>query len=408
MTGSGTARRPALRAVAGWRGAALGMLAVAWGANQFVSMLVAYHQHRGFSTATNDGLFGIYAVGLITALLLGGPAADRWGRPRLVRPAVVVSLVATVLLMTDSLALLYAGRFVAGAASGVILAAGTAWIKELSDAPYDPDSAEGAGAQRAAVALSLGFGLGPLVTGIVAQWAPAPLITAYVPHLLVGLIALPAVWSAPPTTDAAASGGPSFRRRLRTPSARQPRFLGVVLPAAPWVFAGPSAAFAVLPSLVSGHTHGYGVVFGGLAAGVTLGVGVAVQPVARRLDRPGEVRISAVGLASTGAALLVSAVTAGSGNPVLALVACVLFGAGYGLNLVGGLLETQRLAGPDDLAGLTAVYYALTYVGFVLPIGLAWLSAYAGYPVMFCGLAALVVCSAVIARVQSGRYPSPG
>ena len=35
-------------------------------------------------------------------------------------------------------------------------------------------------------------------------------------------------------------------------------------------------------------------------------------------------------------------------------VAAVMFGVGHGLCVVSGLLEVQRLAGPDDLAGLAA------------------------------------------------------
>ena len=45
---------------------------------------------------------------------------------------------------------------------------------------------------------------------------------------------------------------------------------------------------------------------------------------------------------------------------VLVLVAAVPLGAGYGLGLVSGLLETQRIAAPDELAGLTAYEMAAT------------------------------------------------
>lgn len=385
----------------GWLGAASGMFAVGWGANQFVSMIVVYHDERGISTAVNDGLFGSYAVALIVALLLGGPAADLWGRRRIVRPSVALSLVASVLLMlgNDSVPLLYAGRVVAGLASGGIFAAGTAWVKELS-----ADAAEDAGARRAALALSMGFGLGPLITGIVGQWAPAPLVVAYVPHLVITVVALPAVWAAPETLRAAANPGRAgFTSRLRVPSASQSRFLGVVAPAAPWVFAAPSLAFAVLPALVSDHLHGYAIVFSAAVAATTLGTGVAIQPLARRLDHPGQITGTLCGLISVAVGALVAVAAIAYSSPVLVLVAALPLGAGYGLGLVSGLLETQRLAGPDDLAGLTAVYYALTYVGFALPLVLAGLHSVAGYPALLSGVAGLAVLSAVVVRVNAGR-----
>jgi hypothetical protein len=386
-----------------WRGVAAGMFAVGWGANQFSSLLVAYRDERGVSVATADGLFGIYAVALIVALLLGGPAADRWGRARVVRPALLLSLVASALLIAGDhlVVLLFAGRFVAGLASGAIFAAGTAWVKELSTAPFDPGSPEDAGARRAALSLSLGFGLGPLVTGIVAQWAPQPLITAYLPHLVIAAAAVPGVWRAPETVPA--PGGASFRARLRVRGVSKPRFRRVVLPAAVWVFAAPSIALAMLPSLVGDKLHGYAIVFGGVSAIVTLGTGVLIQPVARRFDRPGQVGGLVLALVATVLGALIAAVAADRASPLLALLAALPLGAGYGLGLVSGLLETQRMAAPDELAGLTAVYYALTYVGFGLPLLLAWLHAVASYPVLLCGVAAVAALSALVVLANGHR-----
>ena len=71
--------------------------------------------------------------------------------------------------------------------------------------------------------------------------------------------------------------------------------------------------------------------------------------------------------------------------------ACVL-GVGYGLALVAGLSEVQRIAGPDDLAGLTAVYYAIAYTGFFIPAVLAVLSAQVSYPALFTGGVAVAIC----------------
>src|SRR5665213_2972901 len=70
-----------------WLAVAAVMFGVGWGANQFTSLLIAYHQHLGLALSLNEALFGVYALGLIPALLVGGPASDRWGRRTVVRPA---------------------------------------------------------------------------------------------------------------------------------------------------------------------------------------------------------------------------------------------------------------------------------------------------------------------------------
>jgi len=86
-----------------------------------------------------------------------------------------------------------------------------------------------------------------------------------------------------------------------------------------------------------------------------------------------------------------------------ALVAAAVLGAGYGMALLAGLQEIQRIAGPDDLAGLTAVFYCLSYLGFAVPAALAFLSRSLSYPVMFgFGAVAAAVC-VVIAVAGSER-----
>jgi hypothetical protein len=167
-------------------------------------------------------------------------------------------------------------------------------------------------------------------------------------------------------------------------------------------------AFAVLPSLVSARTGGYAIVFAGAVGFLTLSVGVAVQPVARRLDRPGELRGATLALILVIAGMSLAALAAQTRSPLVVVLATLPLGAGYGLGLVSGLLETQRVAGPDDLAGLTAVYYALTYVGFGVPVLLAWLTAVASYPVLLGGLAVLAALSLITVRVQGRRSVAAG
>jgi predicted MFS family arabinose efflux permease len=384
------------------------MFAIGWGANQFVSLLVAYHQQRGISTGVAQTLFGVYALGLVVALLLGGPYADHRGRAKLVRPAALVSVVASILLMVGSrsVGLLLVGRLLAGIASGAVFAAGTAWVKELSQPPFENGASGHAGARRAALALSAGFGLGPVTTGVIAQWAPEPLVVAYVPHLVLMALVLPGLWRAPETLSAGAMDPRGVLARLRVPSAKHSRFLAVVGPPAPWVFGGPAIAFAVLPTALSAHTKGYGIIFSGVSAGVTLAVGVAVQPLARQLDRVDGARAVSAGVSGTVLGMLLAAASVHLGNPWLSFAADAFLGVGYGFGLVGGLLEVQRLAPPDELARLTAVFYTLTYVGFALPLILAELTGVADYTVLLLVLAGVALFSLAFLRSRSPRHPT--
>src|SRR4051794_41719277 len=68
------------------------LFTVAWGANHFVPLLLLYRVRLGLSPAALAQMFGIYAVGLVPGLLLGGPLSDRVGRRALVVPASLVAL----------------------------------------------------------------------------------------------------------------------------------------------------------------------------------------------------------------------------------------------------------------------------------------------------------------------------
>jgi MFS family permease len=174
----------------------------------------------------------------------------------------------------------------------------------------------------------------------------------------------------------------------------------VVLPMAPWVFAAPALAFVVGPALVASRVGPYRLAFAALTAVVALVLGAAVQPFTPALDRWTRGRAAVVGLVLVSVATLLLAVGgAGRGSVAATLVAAALLGPGYGICIVTGLVEVQAMADPGSLAGLTGLYYSLTYLGFVLPVLLAALAGATGYPGVLVVVAVLCGgCAAVVAR----------
>lgn len=368
-----------------WFRAALLITAAGWGANQFSPLLGAYRQQLGLSPATVTGLFAVYVVGLIPGLLLGGPGADRYGRKPIVLGANVLSVLATFALMADLPLLLGIGRFFSGAAMGAVLAAGSAWVKELSNPPHDLEAPPGAGARRASLLLSAGFGIGGLVAALLAQWVS--LLTAYLPHLVLSAVAIALAVRLPETVPPRVTGGET--------GVRDPRFLRLVAPVAPWVFAAPSIGFAVLPGLVEKRLAGFETAYAGVAIVMVLGAGVLIQPVGRRIARRGVLTVAVTGLAGVAAGLLVGVLAAVTTQPVVALVADVLLGTGYGLCVTYGLTEIGKIAPPSGLARLSAIFWALTYVGFCAPYVFTLLTALTTAPVILTGAAVLTVLTAV-------------
>ncbi len=377
-----------------WQRVALAMFAVGWGANQFSPLLIAYRDELDMSVQTRAVLFGVYAVGLVPALLVGGAASDRWGRRAVVLPFVALSPLASVVLVVEheSVAGLAVARLLAGACSGVVFSAATAWVAEVSES--------GTGPRRAAIALSAGFGVGPLVAGLVAQWSPHPLQVPYLPHVVLGVLSLALLWPVP----GARRPGLVPRSLLRIPAiTRGRRFLLVVAPSAPWVFGCAAISIAYLPGEIGGSQDG-ALAFIGVLSFLTLGTGVLVQGLARRLDERRPLLAGQVGLAAGTVGVLVGVLALASDQRLLLLLAGPVLGGAYGCVLVSGLRETERIAHPDERGATVAVFYALTYVGFAFPYLLGAFGG--GIPALL--VAAVVVVACLVTVSVAGRRPVVG
>ncbi|MFI7033121.1 MFS transporter [Microbispora rosea] len=436
-----------------WRTVAAAMFACGWGGNQFTPLLLMYRRLGGYSTLSVDAFLGAYVVGLVPGLLLAGPVSDRRGRrPVLVAGAVASAVASLVLCFGGQSAWpIYVGRLITGFAVGIAMSVGSSWVKELSSGTDG-----GLAARRAALCQTAGFGLGAGVAGVLAQWGPWPMVSPYAVHLLL-TAAIPVLLLRVPETRpplAHATGRPARRLLtalvddLRVPAPARRRFRLVVLPMAPWVFGAAGLAYAVMPQLVGFRVGDWGLAYATGLTVLTLGAGAAVQPVARWLHgemktgemktgevkpgetktggtktggtKTGETKTSGAGtrtgrapVAAMAVMLLGAALCAANAvllSPWLAAVTAATLGAGYGLAVVSGLLEIQRMAGPDDLAGLTGVYYMLAYAGFLLPTVLAGLSSWLSYPLMLAAVAAAaLVCLGLVvtgARVTEPAAPA--
>ncbi|MET8637789.1 MFS transporter [Streptomyces sp. NPDC004680] len=389
-----------------WMRVALAMFVVGWGANQFSPLLLVYRRGGVVSESAVTMAFGAYALGLIPALLLAVPVAHRYGQVRTMRVVLALSAVASLILLVggERIWALVLGRLLAGIASGSAFGPGTAWIKELSDG-----DAPGAGARRAAMALSAGFGGGPLVAGALAQWLSAPEVVPYLVHICLTACVAPLVWNAPGGITAAARHDEAGLRGLGAIFGHR-GFRFQVAPTAPLVFGAATTSFAVLPALVP--PHGPSVAASGGLAGLTLASGAAVQPLARRMSTRSRHAIRVWGLAAGIAGFLLGAVTIRLHDPMVLIPAAITLGVCYGMLMVAGLSRVEALAAPNELAGAAAVFYCLSYLGFAAPYLVTAVGHWVPPAVLLvcaaCVVAALIPATALVRTPESGGGPSTG
>ncbi|MGH3584375.1 MAG: MFS transporter, partial [Mycobacterium sp.] len=238
-------------------------------------MYALYAAQMHFAVLTTTIVFAAYAVGVLGALLVFGRWSDAIGRRPVLLGGLVFALAsAVVFLFADSVAVLLVGRLLSGLSAGIFTGTATAAVVEAL-----PAAQRERGAMVATVANVGGLGSGPVLAGLLVQYAPHPLVLPFVVHIVLVVLAVAAVLIAPETSDR--TGRIGFQRLSVPPEAR-----AVFLTAATAAFAGfavmglfTSVAPAFVANVVGIDNHAVG---GAVAASIFLASAVA-QLAGRRI-----------------------------------------------------------------------------------------------------------------------------
>lgn len=319
-----------------------------------------YRLQIGFSELIVTVVFAVYAIGVIAALLLVGGFSDVLGRrPVLLCALGLAALSAVCFLLEGGLPLLFTGRVLSGFSAGLLSGTGTAAVLELAPA------GRGARAGFAATAANMGgLGLGPLVAGTLAQYAPWPLQLPFLTHLAL-LAAAVAVTSLLPETVHRSGARPPLRPQGMVVPAE---VRGVFAPCALAAFAGFSLLglfTAVAPAFLTQTLGVHNLAVSGAVVFCVFCASACGQllmgPVGTRNALPVGCLVLVAGLLAVGSSLLLASL------PVL-LAGAVTGGIGQGLAFRAGLTVVSTLA-PDTHRGATiSAFFVVAYAGISVPV----------------------------------------
>lgn len=304
-------------------------------------------------------IFGIYVVFLLVTLLCGGRLSDHLGRKPVIALALVLNLIAIAqFAYAGGLAALLIARAVQGLAMGLAL-------PTLGAAIVDGDPERGP--VMNSIAPFLGMSVGALGAGVLATYAPLPMIMPFLVMGLGTLVALLALPGVPETVVPRPGAMASLVPRLGLPVAARPTFALVVPPVlAGWALGGlfmslmPSilqSALAMDPKLVSGAT--VFLLMGGALVAVLWG---------RTRDAGAMLRIGCL-TQVLGVPLIILGVE--TGTIAILLAGTVVAGPGQGLMFSSSLRLLLPLALGHERAGMIALFLALSYVTMAVPAVLA-------------------------------------
>src|SRR4051812_2485994 len=159
---------------------AIGLAVMFVGSTLLTPLYEIYRRQFGFSELTLTLIYAVYALGNLSSLLLLGRLSDQIGRRRATLYAFAgLGGSALIFLCASRTGALYAGRILSGLALGLASGTATAWIAEL-----DAERNKTRASVIATSANYTGLTVGPLLSGFLAQYAPAPLRLSFVVYLV--------------------------------------------------------------------------------------------------------------------------------------------------------------------------------------------------------------------------------
>jgi len=352
-------------------------------------LYITYADLSGQGAAATAVAFSAYVVGVLPVLLALGGLADRVGRRPLIIAALLLSMLATLLmLLAPGLQTLALARLVLGLGTGLATATATAYMGELMG---------GASSARAAnwvtASTSLGFGLGAALTSLFLLRGPSLTPGSFHLQLLLAGVALVLTWRLPDPRPAQRGA------MLRLPF--YPRGSAVYGLAILLAWAGTGLVIALLPGIL--RQHGLSA-WSGFSTFCVTSCGLLFQPLARRMA---STKATLLGLAilPCSYALLAWGANAGHLGAVL-LGAVAASSACYGFIYLGGLAAVNQLAGSEKTRA-SAGFFLLAYLGFSVPViftGLLSDRLGSGMALLMFGGVLLLGCAAVaLALVVSAR-----
>jgi MFS family permease len=320
-------------------------------------MYALYSERMHFSVLATTVIYATYAGGVLLALLAFGRWSDAVGRRPMLLAGTVFALASALgFLDAHSVPQLLIGRALSGLSAGIFTGTATAAVIEAA-----PPSWRNRAAAVATIANIGGLGAGPLLAGLLVQYAPAPLQLSFVVHIVLVVLAAAAVLVAPETSERTGRIGV---QRLSVPEQTRSIF-AIAATAAFAGFAVMGSFTAVAPEFISNvigiDNH---AVAGAIVCSI-FAASAASQVVAGRIDAN---RAVALGCAILVVSMAILATSLHFSSLPGLILAAIVAGVGQGISFSRGLAAVAERTPPDRRAEVSSTYFVVAYIAISLPV----------------------------------------
>lgn len=320
-----------------------------------------YASDFGFSTGVLTVVFAVYAMALLGTMLIVGSLSDYTGRKPVLIAALIVEMISLVLfLLAGGVSGLIVARLTQGVATG-------AGISTLGAILLDTEGEAGRGTVVNSIVSQVGFVVGAVGAGALAEYAPAPLELVF--WVLLAIFA--ALFVATLLIPETGGSRPGARRSLR-PEVTVPRpvrgafYAAVPLFVATWAVSG---LYVSLGGSIVESVFGFSNLFvDGLIVAAMLTPGAITSYVSRSAEPHGAIRFgSTMLIVGLGITLVGLAHGIGSVGFAVFVLGTVVAGIGFGSAYVGAFGSTMAEVPAESRAATLTAILGVSYLSFSVP-----------------------------------------
>lgn len=330
-------------------------------------------------------IFIAYMFGCLSTLLFLGRTSNSIGIIRTLQIGLLFTITGLAIsVFAYNAYILGLGRFIVGIASGLITTSAMLGLIYTI-----PDRFKAQAPQLSAVITGLGFGLGPITGGVIAQFSAQPLITPYLPIIFIAILSLLSLFIV--KIQNFEKQPFSIAPHIELPAAEHKSKFYIASFSAFSAFATFSLFASLAPSFIKDIIPWHGPLVSGFTVSAILFASVSIQILAKSLHMQNSLRYGLYMLLLSFSLLALCLTMHWSSWFFISVLAA---GMGHGLCLMGAFSLIHQMTQLENRAAVVATYLFIAYWGSILPIiAVGFLSDLGGFDLgvlTFCAIMGLL------------------
>lgn len=304
-------------------------------------------------------IFVAYMFGCLTTLLFLGRTSNSFGFIRTLQIGLFFAIIGlTLSVFASNTYYLGFGRFIIGIASGLISTSAMLGLIYTI-----PDSHKQNAAQLSSIITVIGFGLGPLIGGAIAQSSEQPLITPYLPVIFAAILSLIGLFF---IKTASFEKQPfSVAPHLELPEAQFKPLFYITSFSAFCAFGSFSLFASLAPSFIKDVIPWHGPLVSGATIASILMISASVQWLAKSFNMHKMLNVGLIFLIASYVILSICMIMHWSW---LFFISVICVGMGHGLSLLAAFALIHHMTHIENRAAVVSTYLFIAYFGTIVPI----------------------------------------